>query len=66
MRGYTFAEAIIGTRYVSRRVDGIIVSAKLRDSYYQTYAVEIEEHDSFPNYKPTGRRVWATIVRCDD
>ena len=66
MRGYTFAEAIIGTRYVSRRVDGIIVSAKLRDTYDQTYVVEIEEHDSFPNYKPTGRRMFATIVRCDD
>lgn len=66
MQGYTFAEAIIGTRYRSRRVDGIIVHAELRDSYDQTYVVEVEEYDYLPHYRPTGRRVFATIVRCDD
>lgn len=65
MQGYTFAEAIIGTRYRSRRGDGVIVSAQLRDQYDQTYVVEVEERD-FPTWKPTGRRFYATIVRCDD
>lgn len=65
MQGYTFEEAIVGTRYRSRRIEGVIVSAKLRDSYDQTYVVEIEER-IFPEWKPTGRREYATIVRCDD
>ena len=65
MQGYTFAEAIIGTRYRSRRGDGIIVKAEVRDTYDQTYVVEVEERD-FPSWKPTGRRFYATIVRCDD
>ena len=51
---------------MSRRVDGIIVSAKLRDTYDQTYVVKVQAHDSLPTYKPTGNYYYATILRCDD